>query len=180
MRCLLSVLNHTQRFAEALEVDYLALAEELDDVVDVGVVGEAEDVVVGDARLLLCGEVLLEVGDVISLGGDSHSGKGLARGGAGVDAVAVADEVFIEAACLDLGGGKVAGELIEYGGDHLGVAEFFRADVGEQTDNFAVRHSVSLVKVSGCRAQLTVGASEGVNYDSCEAGVGVGDPHGVL
>ena len=50
---LLSVLKHTKRLAEALEVDYLALAEELDDVVDVGVVGEAEDVVVGDARLLL-------------------------------------------------------------------------------------------------------------------------------
>ena len=49
----------SQGFSEALEVDYLALAEELYGVVDVGVVGEAQDVVVGDAGLLLCGEVLL-------------------------------------------------------------------------------------------------------------------------
>ena len=43
----------SQGFSEALEVDYLALAEELYGVVDVGVVGEAQDVVVGDAGLLL-------------------------------------------------------------------------------------------------------------------------------
>ena len=161
-------------------MDYLALAEELYGVVDVGIVGEAQDVVVGDAGLLLCGEVLLEIGDVVSLRGDSHRCEGLARCGAGIDAVAVADEVFIEAACLDLGGGKVAGELIEYGGDHLGVAELLRADVGEQTDNFAVRHSVSLIKITHCGAGFTVGTSECVDYDSCEAGVGIGDPHGVL
>ena len=108
-------------------MDYLALAEELYGVVDVGVVGEAQDVVVGDASLLLCGEVLLEIGNVISLRGDRHRGKGLARGGAGIDAVAVADEIFIEAACLDLGGGKVSRELIEDRRYHLCVAELLRA-----------------------------------------------------
>ena len=114
-------------FSEALEVDYLALAEELYGVVDVGVVGEAKDVVVGDAGLLLCGEILLEVGDAIALGGDSHRCEGLARCGAGIDAVAVADEIFIEAACLDLGGGKVSRELIEDRRYHLCVAELLRA-----------------------------------------------------
>ena len=41
-------------FAKALVVDNLALAEEFDNVVYVGVVGEAEDVIVHRARLLLC------------------------------------------------------------------------------------------------------------------------------
>ena len=39
--------------AEPLEVDYLPLAQELDDVVHVRVVAEAEDVVVGHPGLLL-------------------------------------------------------------------------------------------------------------------------------
>ena len=40
---------------------YFALAEKFDNVVYVGIVGEAQDIVVGDARLLLCREVLVEI-----------------------------------------------------------------------------------------------------------------------
>ena len=65
--CEASLCEASQGFAEALEVDYLALAEELYGVVDVGVVGETKDVIVGNTRLLLCGEVLLKIGDVVSL-----------------------------------------------------------------------------------------------------------------
>ena len=46
------VLHDTQGVAEALEVVDLALAEVFDGVADVGVVDEAQDIVVGDARLL--------------------------------------------------------------------------------------------------------------------------------
>jgi hypothetical protein len=42
------------RFAEPLEVDDFAFAQELDDVVHVRVVAEAENIVVGHAGLLLC------------------------------------------------------------------------------------------------------------------------------
>ena len=42
------------RFTEALEVDDLPGPEEADDVVDVGVVGLTEDIVVSHACLLLC------------------------------------------------------------------------------------------------------------------------------
>ena len=54
-------------FAKALVVDNLALAEEFDNVVDVGIVTEAQDVIVGNPCLLLGGEVLVEVGKGISL-----------------------------------------------------------------------------------------------------------------
>lgn len=40
-------------FAEPLEVDYLPLAQELDNVVYVRVIAEAQDVIVGDAGFLL-------------------------------------------------------------------------------------------------------------------------------
>ncbi len=48
-----AVLCQPKAFAEALEVDHLPLAQELDDVVHVRVVAEAEDVVVGHPGLLL-------------------------------------------------------------------------------------------------------------------------------
>ena len=42
------------RLAEALEMHDLALTEEADDVVHIRVVGKPQDVVVGQAGLLLC------------------------------------------------------------------------------------------------------------------------------
>ena len=47
-------LYHSHCLAKALEVDYLALTKKPYRIVDVGVIGEAEDVVVGHASLLLC------------------------------------------------------------------------------------------------------------------------------
>ena len=50
--------GQAQSFAEALVVHHLPLAQEADDVVDVRVVGQAQDVVVGRARLLLCRDLI--------------------------------------------------------------------------------------------------------------------------
>ena len=49
------------RFAEALEVDDFALAEEADGVVYVGIVGKAKDVIIDNSCLLLGGEVLGDI-----------------------------------------------------------------------------------------------------------------------
>ena len=46
--------SQTQGFAEALEMDHLAFPEETDDVVDIRIVAQAENVVIGGAGLLLC------------------------------------------------------------------------------------------------------------------------------
>ena len=48
------VLDQPQSLAEALEVDDLPGAQKFDDVVDIRVVGKPQNVVVGDAGLLLC------------------------------------------------------------------------------------------------------------------------------
>lgn len=48
------VLHQTQPFAEALEVDDFPSTQEFDDVVDIRVIGKPQNVVVGDAGLLLC------------------------------------------------------------------------------------------------------------------------------
>ena len=45
-----------------LEMDDFTFPQELDWVANIGVVDESENVVVGDSRLLLCGEVLVKIG----------------------------------------------------------------------------------------------------------------------
>ena len=48
------VLRYADTLAETLIMDDLALSQELDRIAYVGVVGEAENVVIGRASLLLC------------------------------------------------------------------------------------------------------------------------------
>ena len=48
------VLDQPQSFAEALEVDDFPGTQEFNDVVDIRIVGEPQNIVVGDAGLLLC------------------------------------------------------------------------------------------------------------------------------
>ena len=49
-----ALLAQAQALAKALEVDDLPLPQEADDVVHVRVVGQTEDVVIGDPGLLFC------------------------------------------------------------------------------------------------------------------------------
>lgn len=51
--CVELVGDEAQGFAEPLKVNYLALSEKLDDVAYIGVVDEAENVVIGQAGFLL-------------------------------------------------------------------------------------------------------------------------------
>lgn len=48
------ILGQPQAFAEALEVDDLPGPEELDDVVDVRIIGKAKNVIVGHPGFLFC------------------------------------------------------------------------------------------------------------------------------
>ena len=59
-------LHGAQGVAEALEVHDFAFAEEANDVFDVGVVDQAQDVVVGQAGLLFGRQVLVQVGQGIA------------------------------------------------------------------------------------------------------------------
>ena len=52
------VLNDPQSIAEALEVRDFPRAQEADRVAYVGVIGKAQDVVIGQPRLLLCWDFL--------------------------------------------------------------------------------------------------------------------------
>lgn len=49
-----TILHQPQSLAEALEMDDLSRPQEADGIGDVRVIGETEDVVIGDPGLLLC------------------------------------------------------------------------------------------------------------------------------
>ena len=70
-------------------MDNFALAQETDDVDEVGVVGDAEDVVVDSSGFLFGGEVFDQVGDGVAGDGDGGGAPGDAGGVLGIHAVAV-------------------------------------------------------------------------------------------
>ncbi len=107
----------------------LPLTQELDGLANVGVVAQTQDVVVGDACLLLGGKVLVEVGDDIALDAYIFHIERHTRGGDGVDAGGVIDKIGGKGRGSDLLLREIGGELVENGGDHLKVSELFGAYV---------------------------------------------------
>ena len=118
----------------------LARPQELDDVVDVGIVGKAQDVIVGHARLLLGGEVLGEVGDGIARDLHRRRRPRIAGGELREHAGRVVDEIGIEAGLPDLIYREVPRELVDDGADHLKMPQLLRADIGQQALELRVGH----------------------------------------
>lgn len=61
------VLRDAQRVAEALVVSDFTLTQEFDRIAHIGIVHEAQDVVVGHPCFLFRSEVLVEIGEEIAL-----------------------------------------------------------------------------------------------------------------
>lgn len=114
-----------QALAEALEVNDFAFPEETDDIIYVGVIAEAEDVVIGDAGFLFGGKVFRQITDHITLDCHGCGIIGPTGGSGGVDSCRVIHEVGIKACGFDLIFAQIAGQLMDNGADHLQVPEFF-------------------------------------------------------
>lgn len=106
-------------------MDDLPLPQEFNDLIDVGIVTEPQNVVVGNPSFLLCCQVLRQIGDGIAL--DLH-GRGCI-GPAGScrreHAGAVVYEIGCKAAVFNLGVRQVSGQLVNDGADHLQVPQLF-------------------------------------------------------
>ena len=154
-------------------MDDLPGPEELDDVVDVRIVGEAQDVVVGDTGLLLGGQILRQVGDQVAL--HRHAGGAVreAGGGGGVHAGGPVHKIRVKARGPDLLLGEVPGQLVDDGADHLQMAQLLSADVGQQALQLRIGHGVPLAQVAQGRAVLG-------DDDGGQLGIGVLDLHRVL
>lgn len=131
-----AVLCQPKAFAEALEVDHLPLAQELDDVVHVRVVTEAEDVVVGHPGLLLCRQILRQVSDQIALAGHTGGAVGEPGRGGGIYACRTVNEVGVKSRGLDLLICKIAGQLVDDGANHFQMPQLFRPYKGGEMYQF--------------------------------------------
>ena len=72
----------------------------------------------------------MEIGEHIALDGEGGGVERNARGGNGIDACGMVDEVGVEARALDLLGREVLRKLVEDGSYHLHVRKLFRAYIG--------------------------------------------------
>jgi len=72
------VLCDPEAIAKALEMHDLAGTQEADDVLDIGVVGKTQDVIIGQARFLFGGEVFVNVGKDVAGNRDCLGGEGVA------------------------------------------------------------------------------------------------------
>ena len=106
-------------FAEPLEMDDLPLPQEPDGIVDVRVIAQAQDIVVGKAGLLLRRQVLRQVGDHVA-GDLNRSGAPRKAGGCGgVDPCGVVHKVGVKASGFDLLLCQVACKLVDNGANHF-------------------------------------------------------------
>ena len=96
------ILGYAECFTKALEMDYLAFTQEADRVAYIGVVCEADYIVIGRACLLFGSHVFVQIGDDIALGLEICRGEGDSRCGNRVDAGGVVNKIGVEAALLYL------------------------------------------------------------------------------
>lgn len=108
-------------------MDHLPLPKELDDVVDVRIIAQAQDVVIGDPGLLLRGQILGQVCDGVALDLHAGGGPGEAGGRGWVDARRVVHEVGGEGGVLDLAVRHFSGQLMDDGPDHLQMPQLLGA-----------------------------------------------------
>ena len=129
-------------------VDDLALAEKFDGIADVGIVNEAENVVVCHARLLFCSKVFVKVGEHVALDTDIFHIGGDARRACGVHARRVVDKILEHRRVFDLACGKISGKLVENCAYNFKMIKLFVSNVGQYSRYLAVGHGVSLIQIS--------------------------------
>lgn len=98
---------------------HLALAEEFNYFVDVGVVAQPQNIVVCGAGFLLCRKIFDEVGDRVGFGLEIRRRERNSRGVCGVDRVAVVDIVSAGAVLVKALRALAVGKLTYYAADDL-------------------------------------------------------------
>lgn len=110
-------------FAEALEVDDLTFTKEADDVVDVGIVGETENVVIRETGFLLGGQIFGEVGNDVAGGLHGGCAPGVTGGKLGINPGGMIHKVGGEGSPGNVLFLDVTGELMDQRAHHLQMAQ---------------------------------------------------------
>ena len=153
-------LDVVQGLAEVLEVDHLALPEELQAILQVRIVGEPDQVLVGRPGFLLCSHILMQVGDWVAHGVDVGAAPGDTVGVAEKQRIVPDGIVATVVRIPDLGDGSPSGQLVDHGGDHLPVGQFLGADVGQDPLAPGGRHGVALGEIPDGGGEFSVRPAE--------------------
>lgn len=114
-------------FAEALIMHNFSLPQELYGVAHVGVVAQQKNIVIGNARLLLCCQILVEVCYGVTGGLERCRIKRNTVGIHRVNSGRVVGKVRRKAAGLDFLNGKIARKLVHNGAYHFHMPKFLGA-----------------------------------------------------
>ena len=108
-------------------MDDLPGTQELDGIIDVRIIGQAQNVVVGQARLLFGGQILRQVGDQVALDGHGRRVPRGAGGGGGIHPGGVIHKIRLVSRLFDLLRRHVPGQLVDDGADDLQVSQLLGA-----------------------------------------------------
>ena len=136
------ILCDTEGIAKSLKMRDLPLAQEFDGVADVGVVYETENIIIGYARLLLGGEVFVQIGKYIALDADIGCREGCSCGRLRINACGVINEIGIKSRSFDFFGIQISGELIENCRNHFQVGKFFCTERSKEKITFANKTAI--------------------------------------
>lgn len=101
-----------QWFAKTLEVDDFPLPEKTDDIVNIRIIGQTENVVIGEAGFLLCRHILSQIGDHVPSNLHGRSRPGITGGELGVYAGGMIHKICVKASGFDLFLIQISGKLM--------------------------------------------------------------------
>ena len=128
--------GQAERFTETLVMHNLPCTQEFDRVADIRVIAHTQNVVIGGARFLFCGQILMQVGDGVALGLDISRCPRHTAGRYRIDARGMIDIIRRKAGIHDLLAAKIARKLMHDRADHLQMIEFLRAYRGHSIYHF--------------------------------------------
>lgn len=153
------ILDDSEAFPESLVMGDFALAQEPDRIDDVRIVGQTEDVVVGQTRFLLRRHILLDVSQGVAADGEGRCRERYAGSELRIDAGRVVDEIILHAGRFDLLGRHPSGQLMDDGADHFQMRQLFCTYIGEDAGHLTVRHRIALREIAQRSTQLAVRTS---------------------
>ena len=102
-------------------MDDLSGPEKFDDIVYIRIIGEAQDIIIGDSSLLLCRQIFCKVGDQVALHRHAGGAPGEARRSSGINTGSPVYKIGVKARSADLFLSQISGELVYNRTNHLQV-----------------------------------------------------------
>ena len=130
--------------------------QKFDGVIYIRVIGQPQDVVVGDTSFLFRCKIFRQICDNIAFDADTGSVPGSTGGGSGIDACGMVHKVAVKARRADLIIGEVPGQLVDDGTNHLKMSQFLGTDVRQQPLQLRIGHRVALTQISQRCTQFSV------------------------